>query len=171
MRSKILFRIPAAGLMALTLCAAIDDPNAVKAAIQKEMNGYVAATKKKDGATVVKFILANFSPDFKDTDMKGNVRTRQQTIDAMKGNMASLKSVEVMKLDITSIKVTGNKATTTEHMVMAATLNPFQEGSKPAKLNVDSTWVGSYVKKGAKWWCTSSKTVKEKVLLDGKPIG
>lgn len=171
MRSNILFRIITAGLLALTLCAAVDDPNAVKASIQKEMNGYVAATKKKDAATVTKFILANFAPEFKDTDLKGNVRTRQQTIDAMKGNIGSLKSVDAMKLDITSVKVNGTKATTTEHMVMAATLNPFQQGGKPVKLNVDSTWAGSYVKKGNKWLCVSSKTLKEKVLLDGKPIG
>lgn len=166
---KTCFGIVAVGL--LSLCVAIEDPNAVKAVIQKEMNGYVAAVKKKDGATVAKFILANFAPEFKDTDLKGVSRTRQETIDKMNSNLSALQSVESMKLDITTIKVTGNKATTTERMVMAATIKPFQQGGKTAKLSIDSTWAGTYVKKGAKWWCTSSKAVKEKVLLDGKAVG
>jgi hypothetical protein len=151
------------------LAGAIDDPAAVRASIQKEMNGYVAAMKKKDTKLVEKFILANFSADFKDTDSRGNVRTREQTLELMKANIAQLKSIDKMDFKITSIKVAGDKATTSEHMVLEATVPG--EGAKTSKLSVDSTWTGSYVKKGAKWLCTASKTIKEKVLLDGKPIG
>ena len=151
-----------------TLALALQDANVVKALIQKEMNGYVAAMKKRDAKAVEKFILANFAPEFKDTDMRGTSRNRQQTVDAVHQNLAMLKSVKGMTLNITSIKVTGNKATTTERMVLDATINGIADPAKPSTLKVDSTWNGTYVKKGAKWLCTSSKTIKEKVLIDGK---
>jgi len=168
MRTRYVFGIAIFALSMMT--NAIDDPAAVKASIQKEMNGYVSAMKKKDLKVVEKFILANFTPEFKDTDSLGKVRTRQETLDLMKQNIAQLKSVDKMELSITSIKVAGNTATTSEHMVLEATI-PSAEPTKTSKLSVDSIWIGTYVKKGAKWLCTTSKTTKEKVLIDGKPIG
>lgn len=163
-RSAFAVALLAAGAISF----AIQDANAVKAAIQKEMVGYVNAMKKRDAKLVEKFILANFSQDFKDTDMRGQTRTRNQTIEAVHANIAMLKSVKSMTLKITAIKVNGNKATTTENMILDATIAGIADPKKTSTLKVDSTWTGSYVKTGAKWLCTSSKTVKEKVMIDGK---
>lgn len=163
-RSAIVVALLAVGAISF----AIQDANAVKAAIQKEMVGYVNAMKKRDAKLVEKFILANFSQDFKDTDMRGQTRTRNQTIEAVHANIAMLKSVKSMTLTITAIKVNGNKATTTENMVLDATINGIADPKKSSTLNVNSTWTGTYVKAGTKWLCTSSKTVKEKVMIDGK---
>ncbi|MBC8064179.1 MAG: nuclear transport factor 2 family protein [Chlorobia bacterium] len=163
-------RLVLLGLAVFALAPAIQNPDVVKAAIQKEMTGYAAALKKKDGALVEKIILANFSPEFKDTDMKGTIRNRQQTIDAMKQNIGMLQSVKSIRLDIVSLKLVGGKAMTTEHMVMDATIPPIGAGAKNSSLKVDSTWNGTYVKKGDKWWCVSSKGTKETVLIDGKKI-
>jgi len=166
---RIRYALGIAILAMSVLTNAIDDPAAVRASIQKEMNGYVAAMKKKDSKLVEKIILANFAPEFKDTDSRGMVRTRDETLKVMKDNIAQLKSVDKMTFNITSIKLAGDKATTSEHMILEATVPG--EGAKTSKLSVDSTWTGSYVKKGAKWLCTASKTITEKVLLDGKPVG
>lgn len=159
------------GLALFALAPAAQDVNAVKATIQKEMAGYVNAMKKRDGKLVEKFILANFTQDFKDTDMRGQSRNRNQTIEAVHANISMLKSVKSMSLTITSIKVNGNRATTTEQMVLDATISGIADRTKTSTLKVDSTWTGTYVKTGSKWLCNSSKTVKEKVVIDGKPIG
>ncbi len=169
MKTRSAFALVTLGIC--TLAVAFQDANAVKAVIQKEMNGYVAAMKQRDAKAVEKFILANFAPEFKDTDMRGTSRNRQETIDAVHSNISMLKSVKSMTLTITTIKVTGNKATTTERMVLDATITGIADPAKPSSLKVDSTWNGTYVKKGAKWLCTASKTVKEKVLIDGKVLG
>ena len=166
MRTRLVFL----GLAVFALAPAIQSPNAVKTAIQREMNGYAAALKKKDHASVEKFILANFAPEFKDTDTKGTTRNRQQTIEAMKTNMGMLQSVKSIRLDVVTLKLAGTKATTTEHMVMDAMIGPMAQGAKPSTLRVDSSWNGTYVKKGNKWWCISSKATKETVLIDGKKI-
>jgi len=157
------------GVAIAALAPAVQDANAVKAQIQKEMNGYVAAMKKRDTKQMEKFVLANFDPSFKDTSMDGTTRNRQETIKVMKENIAMLRSVKAMSVKIVSIKVVGNKATTTEEMTLDALIAPMAPNLKASTLKVDSTWMGTYVKKGAKWLCTASKSTKEKVLIDGKP--
>ncbi len=166
MRTRSVFAV--ALLAAGAVAFAFQDANTVKAAIQKEMAGYVAAMKKRDAKGVEKFILANFSQDFKDTDMNGQSRSRNQTIEAVHANISMLKSVKSMTLQITSIKVNGNKATTTENMVLDATITGIADRTKTSTLKVDSTWTGTYVKTGNKWLCNTSKTTKEKVWIDGK---
>lgn len=158
----------AAALFALAPAA--QDANAVKAAIQMEMNGYVAAMKRKDGAAVEKFVIANFDKTFKDTDITGKTRTRTEVIKLMKENLSMLKSVRTMSIKIESIKLVGGKALTTERMLLDATIVPMNPNAKTSTLKVDSTWSGVYVLKGNKWMCVTSKTTKEKVLIDGKPM-
>lgn len=166
MKTRLVFL----GLAVFALAPAIQNASAVKASIQKEMNGFAAAIKKKDAAAIEKIFLANFSPEFKDTDTKGRTRNRQQSIDAMKMNIGALQSVKSIKLDVVTLKLTGNKATTTERMAMDAVIGPMGQGTKPSTLKVDSSWNGTYVKKGNKWVCVLSKATKESVLIDGKKI-
>ncbi len=159
------------GLFVFALASAGQDPAAVKSAIQKEMNGYVAAMKKRDVKAVEKFIMDNFAQEFRDTDLKGVTRTRQQTVEAVRQNISMLKTVKAMSIEIKSIKMVGGKAITSEQMVLDATINGMSPDKPTSTLKVDSMWQGTYEKRGAKWICTLSKTVKEKVMIDGKPIG
>ena len=131
------------------------------------MNGYMEAMKTKDPAKVEAIIKANFTPEFKDIDTKGKVMTRDQTIATMKQNISSIKSFKSLKLTVGNVKVKGNQATTVEHLVIKGTLADPGNG-KTMTIDVDATWNGTYVKKGGKWMCTSSKATKESVLIDGK---
>lgn len=154
------------GLVAAAI--ALESPAEVKAAIQKQMSAYANAIKVKNIVQVESVIKANFTADFKDTDTKGTIRNREQTIQAMRANVSSLKTVNNVKLTIDSIKLTGDKATTTEHFILDATMTNPADMKKTAVLKVDSTWTGSYVQKGGKWLCISSKAIKETVTIDGK---
>ncbi|ODU52784.1 hypothetical protein ABT09_02440 [bacterium SCN 57-13] len=159
------------GASVLAVCAfAFDDAAKAKAQIQTEMSKYATAIKKKDAAGLEKIIKANFSEDFKDTDSKGNVRNREQTIQAMKQNITMLKTVKSVSVKVEKLTIKGGTATSNEHMVMKAVIAG-PDPKQTATLDVDSSWVSTYVKKGAKWICTASKGGKEKVLINGKPIG
>jgi hypothetical protein len=164
------------GICVLTLLTASFAANAIQSAaavqstIQKEMNGYVEAMKRKDVKAMEKVVLANFDPAFKDVGIDGKTTNRQQTIASMKRNVSMLKSIQSMSLKIVSCKIVNGKAMTTEHMQLDATLVPMSPGAKNSRLKVDSMWNGVYVHKGSKWMCISSKTTKEKATIDGKTV-
>ncbi|MCC7231249.1 MAG: nuclear transport factor 2 family protein [Fimbriimonadaceae bacterium] len=157
------------GLVAAAI--AIESPAEVRAAIQKQLLIYTNAIKAKNLTQVESVIKANFTADFKDTDTRGTIRNREQTIQAMRANVSALKTVNNVKLTIDSIKLTGDKATTTEHFILDATMTNPTDMKKTAVLKVDSSWTGSYVKKGGKWFCIASKAIKETVTVDGKKLG
>lgn len=161
-------------VLTLSLVAAaiaIESPAEVKAAIQKQMSAYANAIKAKNIVQVESVIKANFTADFKDTDTRGTIRNREQTIQAMRANVSALKTVNNVKLTIDSIKLAGDKATTTEHFILDATMTNPTDMKKTSVLKVDSSWTGSYVKKGGKWLCVSSRAIKETVTVDGKKMG
>jgi hypothetical protein len=154
-------------LAAMAFAAAADTPAQAKAAIEKQMGGYVAALKARDVKKVEAIIRANFAPDFKDIGMDGQARTLDDTVAQMKMNVSMLKSVKSASLAIKSVKVAGNTATTVEAFKLDAVI-AIPNDPKPHTLKVDSIWSGSYAKKNGRWWCLSSKTTKESVSVDGK---
>jgi len=156
-----------AGVVALA--SAFDQASAFKSFMQGQMNQYVAAIKSRDLTKIEQVIKANFSADFKDTDLKGQVRNRDKTIDGMQRNVSSLQALDFISAKIESAKVMGNKASTVEHMILKGSLRG-TDPAKPDKLSVDSVWTATYVKQGGRWLCTTSKTIKEKVLVNGKPV-
>lgn len=156
-----------AGLAVLAM--AFDEVSAFKSFMQEQMGLYTKAIKEKDLGRIEKVIMANFTPGFKDTDLKGAVRDRAKVIEGMQRNVSSLQSLDFISLKIEDVKITGNKAVTVEHMVMKGWLQSANP-AKPDKLFVDSTWTGQYVKQNGRWMCTATKTTKEKVLVNGKAV-
>lgn len=160
-----------ASLALFAFAAAADTPGQVKAAIAKQMAGYVAAVKARDVDKVEAIIRANFAPEFKDVGLQGRTMDLEQMIRQAKSNISALKSVQQASLVITSLKVVGNKATTKEAFKLSALLQNPNDPKKTHTLKVDSNWTGTYVKRNGRWWCTYSKTTSEKVLFDGKKPG
>src|SRR5262249_40059211 len=120
MRLRFPLALALGALFVLTTAA--DDPNTVKAGLQKEINRYVAAMKKKDFPAVKAVILANFTSDFKETDPQGTVRTREQVLDVLKQNLQQLKEINSLTYTINSLKLAGKDASTTEKMVLEGTV-------------------------------------------------
>jgi hypothetical protein len=165
MKTRTLF-----GLFLLSsIAAAGDSPAQVRAAVQQQMNLYVSAMKKKDGAAIEKVILANFAPDFKDVDIKGKARSRDETIQTMKQNISSFKSISNVSLRIVKMTVSGDKATSSEVFKLDGLIGGSGK-AKTAKIQLDLAWIGTYIKRNGRWLCTQSKSTKERVLINGKPV-
>jgi hypothetical protein len=163
---KLKLTIAAFALLAIAVAA--DSPAQVKSSIGKQMAGYITALRAKDLVKVEAVIRANFAPEFKDVGLHGKTMNLEQTIAQTKSNISTLKSVQQASLEITSIKVAGNKATTNEVFKLAATLQDPNDPKKTHTLKVDSAWTGTYTKRNGRWWCVHSKSTRENVLFDGK---
>jgi hypothetical protein len=166
MKLKSIFLIVAFAAIA----AAADSPAQVKAALQSQMGLYVGAIKSKDVKKVEAAIRANFAPEFIDFDVKGRKRTLEETINMMKMNVSTLKSVKAIKLDVASVKLSGDKASTVENFLLDAVVMEPGDSKKSHTLKVQTSWAGTYVKRNGKWMCTSSKAIKEVVHFDGKKM-
>ena len=162
-------RVPFGLILLCSIAFAADSPAQVRAAVQREMNGYIQAMKKRDLAAIEKIILANFAPEFKDTDIKGKSSSRDETIKAMKQNVASFKSISNASLNIVKMAVNGDKATSSEVFKLDGVVAGAGNG-KTAKISLDLAWTGTYVKRNGKWLCVASKSTKERVLVNGKPL-
>lgn len=158
-------------VLALSLVATgalASEASELRAHIQRAMNRYVAAFKKKDMRVQESVLRANFSPGFKAIDMKGKKSNLNQMIQMQLENNASIRSVKRISLNVSGIRVRGNKATGRGSFMLDAMIPNPGNPDKLSRLRVDSRWNMTLAKKKGKWWVIQDKATREVATVDGR---
>lgn len=151
--------------LAFGASAFADATSDARKAIQANYNADSAAAKRKD----VNGLFAHTANDYVSTDTRGKKLT---LADAKKGVPALFKAVK--ELDsvskIKSIQLKGNTASVTVNESVTMKIVHPQSGFLTT-LQVEETNADVWVKTAKGWMKKSSKTLKEKHMQDGQPIG
>ena len=158
-----------AAILALAVSAmAGEAENRLKAHINAQFKGFVAAFKKKDMAGVEAKIRGFFHKDFLNTDPQGKVMNLEEMIATEKQHMAGMRSIQEISLKLPKVKVYGvNSARTTEEFRLYATISLPDNPDKVSKLKVVSKGTSEYRKVYGRWMAHSSKASSEQVWIDG----
>ncbi|HVT14311.1 MAG TPA: nuclear transport factor 2 family protein [Fimbriimonadaceae bacterium] len=132
--------------------------------IEKQMAGYVKAMETKD----VRGVMAILAPTFSATDAKGVVHNRERVVIQLKSLFATAKTIHVVT-KIKSFKLEKGVAHLTTTNVLEVDIPAGK--TKMTKYRSDSVNDEAWVPTNGTWKIQSSKTVTEKQLVDGKPIG
>lgn len=144
--------------------ARADATSAARKAIQTLYNKQNAAAAKKD----VEGTLANRTSDFEAIAVNGQKLTLEQVRQNVESLLAMAKSIKATTV-IKSFQLKGNNATvkTQEHAAFVVT-NP--QTHKPAKVVIEATSQDTWIKSGKGWQIKRTKSLTEKMSVNGKAV-
>jgi hypothetical protein len=160
-RSILLIAILSApGSRALAVDAAAEARKQIQAAYNREN----AAAARKDTSGVI----ANMTPDYRNTDLRGQTATVDQIRQSLPRLFASAISLKARSV-VNKITLKGDQADTVvnEH----AELMLFNARTrKPSRLVIDEVYQTLWVKTGGGWRKKRSKVLSSTQKLDGKRV-
>ncbi|HWA82028.1 MAG TPA: hypothetical protein VG820_01240 [Fimbriimonadaceae bacterium] len=132
--------------------------------IEKQIASYSKAMESKD----VRGVMAVLAPTYSATDVKGVAHNREHVVIQLKSLFATAKTIRV-STKIRSFKLEKGVAHITAANVLEVDIPAGK--TKISKYRSDSISEETWVPANGTWKVQSTKTVTEKQVVDGKPIG
>ncbi|GEM_PF-2917885 len=161
---RTFLRLAATGLAVLTLPSLLladAEEDRAKALIQSIYDEWNAALKKRD----LPAFERNHTSDYIYIDRKGTKRPLKHLIAEIRGLLPKLDAREA-ETKIESIKVKGETATV--EMEEKAFLFLKREDGTSARVEVQTYGRDFWVRRNGKWLLKQSRTLEEKMLMDGR---
>lgn len=155
----------AAGALAISCCALGDATSDARKTIQGLYDTDNAAAMRKD----VSAIFAHTAPDFVATDKQGKKHTVDEAKTQLPMVFSMSKSIKATS-KIKSFKLSGSTATArVDESVTIKLENP--QNKQTATMSIEETNSDTWTKTAKGWMKKASKSLTEKRLMNGKPIG
>ena len=100
--------------------------------------------------------------------LDGKVLSRKEIEAMLTAQFAQVERIDLVTTKIVSLKVTGSKAVVVAKNRLTASIT--MKG-KPAKVSTEGESRDTWIKKNGKWLIQTVVTLKERSLINGKPIG
>jgi hypothetical protein len=154
----------AAGALTLSACALGDAASDARKAIQGLYNTDNAAAMRKD----VNAIFAHTTPDYVATDKQGKKHTVAEAKTQLPMVFSMSKSIKAVS-KIKTFKLSGSTAScTVDESVTIQLQNP--QNNQTATMSIEETNADTWTKTAKGWMKKTSKSLKEKRLMNGKPM-